>query len=52
MDEFYTSKVVQSDAAMPIHPAKEENKQSQLSEIQMPPNKPEEEKQYTGHLRV
>ena len=37
---------------MPLRPAEEEKKQSQLSEIQMPPQQPEEEKQFTGHLRV
>ena len=45
-------KVVQSDAAMPLRPAEEEKKQSQLSEIQMPPNQPEEEKLFTGQMRV
>ena len=38
MDEFYRRKVVQSDAAMPLHPAEEQKQQSQLSEIQMPPH--------------
>ena len=37
---------------MPLHPAEEEKKQSQLSEAQMPPQQPEEEKQPIGHLRV
>ena len=52
MDEFYRRKPVQSDAAMPLHPAEEEKKQSQLSETQMPPQQIEEEKQSIGHLRV
>ena len=37
MDEFYRRKPVQSDAAMPLHPAEEEKKQ-------MPPQHLEEEK--------
>ena len=37
---------------MPLHPPEEEKKQSQLSEAQMPPQQPEEEKQPIGHLRV
>ena len=52
MDEFYRRKAVQSDAAMPLQPAEEQKQQSQLSEIQMPPQQLEEEKQFTGHLRV
>ena len=44
MDEFYKRKPIQSDAAMPLHPAEEEKKQSQPSEIQMPPQQLEEEK--------
>ena len=52
MDEFYRRKPIQSDAAMHLHPAEEEKKQSKLSEIQMPPQQLEEEKQATGHLRV
>jgi hypothetical protein len=52
MDEFYRRKPVQSDAAMPLHPPEEEKKQSQLSETQMPHQQLEEEKQFTGHLRV
>ena len=52
MDEFYTRKPIQSDAAMLLHPAEEEKKQSQPSETQMPPQQLEEEKQAAGHLRV
>ena len=37
MEEFYRRKPVQSDAAMPLHPAEEEKKQ-------MPPQHLEEEK--------
>ena len=37
---------------MSLHPAEEEKKQSQLSGTQMPPQQLEEEKQFTGHLRV
>ena len=37
---------------MPLRPAEEEKKQSQISEIQMPHQQLEEEKQATGHLRV
>ena len=44
MDEFYRKKVVQSEAAMTLHPADKQKQQSQLSEIQMPPQQFEEEK--------
>ena len=38
---------------MPLHPVEEEKQQqSQPTEVQPPSQQPEEEKRYTGHLRV
>ena len=50
VDQFFQKKAPQVDASMPLHPVEEE-KQSQPSEVQLPPQQPEEEKSYTCHLR-
>ena len=37
---------------MPLHPVEEQKQQSQPTEVQPPSQQPEEERRYTGHLRV
>ena len=46
-------KSAQVDASMPLQPVEEEKQQqSQPTEVQPPSQQPEEERKYTGHLRV
>ena len=53
MDEFYRKKPVQGDVEMPPSQVEEEKKQGEPSEAQVPQLKPaQEERRYTGHLRV
>jgi hypothetical protein len=37
---------------MPLHPVEEDKQQSQPTEVQPLSQQPEEEKRYTGHIRV
>jgi hypothetical protein len=53
VDQFFQKKTAQVDASMPLQPVEEEKQQqSQPAEVQPPSQQPEEEKRYTGHLRV
>ena len=53
VDQFFQKKTPQVDASMPLQPVEEEKlQQSQPAEVQPPSQQPEEEKRYTGHLRV
>ena len=53
IDEFYKKKPVQGDVEMPPSQVEEEKKQEEPSEAQIPQPQPaQEERRYTGHLRV
>ena len=52
VDQFFQKKTAQVDASMPLQPVEEEKQQNQATEVQPPSQQPEEERRYTGHLRV
>ena len=51
--QLFQKKAPQGDASISLHPDEEVKQQSQPSEVQPPPQMPEEEKKHTGgYLRV